>query len=130
MDPIMGNMPIYNNFTPAPAEKKEAPEAGPKDEFKPLRPDPDINSLKDYGKNIKDSSMIGFAAGFIKTGNFVEQFMPSYDGLDHPGKHILAAIPPIVAGAVGGVFGAAVGFGLGLVGGNLGTHVSENIMQG
>jgi hypothetical protein len=131
MDQISKSTPVSVNYTPAATEKKEAaPATGPNDEFKPLRPEPDIHSFKDYRKNIADSSKLGFAAGFIKTGNFVEKFMPHFDGLDHPGKHILAAIPAILAGAIGGAAGAGAGCAMGLLGKNIGTHMTENTLQG
>ncbi len=131
MDTITTNRQVQAQFTPAPAEKPGnaptgSPASEPHDEFTPLRPEPEIHSLKDYGSNIADSSKIGFAAGFCKVGGYVEQFMPSYDGLDHPGKHLLCAIPPILAGAIGGVAGAGVGLAMGLFGQNIGTHVSQH----
>lgn len=76
-----------------------------------------------YIDNLKHSSFAGFAAGFIKVSSAVNEFMPSVDGLDHTGLHILYALPPIVSGAVAGVFGGAAGFAVGLFGGNITNFV-------
>lgn len=100
-----------------------------KDEMKPLVPEPEIHNLKDYMKNMGLSVKAGALGGAIKTGEFVNQFMPSYDGLDHPGKHILCAIPPIIAGAIGGVVGGGVGLAFGVFGQNIGTHINANTLN-
>jgi len=131
MDSI-SSKPVQTPYTPVATEKSEgtqAPAAEPQDDFAPLRPEPDIHSLKDYGKNIVDSTGLGFAGGFIKTSSAVDKLMPHYDGLDHFGKHILAAIPPILAGVVGGIAGAGAGLAMGIVGKNIGTHMNQNTLQ-
>ena len=118
--------PVKTNAKPA-VEKNTAPAI--KDEHKPLVPEPEIHGLKDYLKNMGTSAKLGALGGAIKTGEFVNGFMPSYDGLDHPGKHILCAIPPILAGAVGGVVGGGVGLAFGVFGKNIGTHMSEETLR-
>ncbi len=130
MDSITTNKTVQANYTPAAIEKPEGTTTTePQDTFVPIRPKPEIHSLKDYGNNMADSSKIGFAAGFIKTSSYVEHFMPSYDGLDHFGKHMLAAVPPIIAGVIGGAAGAGAGLVMGIFGRNIGTHISENSLQ-
>ena len=121
--------PVQPNRTPPTAKPEGATEAAPYDEFAPLRTEPDIHSLGEYGKNIADSAGLGFAGGFIQASKPVEELMPSYDGQKHFGKHLLAAIPPLVAGVVGGIAGAGVGLALALVGKNIGTHMSEHTLQ-
>jgi len=133
MDSLNSTRPVMAHNTPvAPAAAEKpgiTPENQPRDEYAPLRPEPEIHSLKDYGKNIADSTTLGFVGGFIRTGEAVEKFMPSYDGLDHPGKHILCAIPPLLAGVVGGVAGAGAGLAMGIFGKNIGTHMTEKTLQ-
>ncbi len=138
MDSINSIKSVQAQTIPASAEKpqdapatgaQDAPVTEPCDEFAPLRPEPSIHSLKDYGNNIADSSKLGFAAGFIRTSEAVEKFMPSYDGLDHMGKHILCAIPPILAGVVGGMAGAGAGLVMGIFGKNIGTHMTGQTFQ-
>jgi hypothetical protein len=96
--------------TSIPAENKDTE---PKDNFE----------KSGYVDNLKNSSLAGFAAGFIKVGNAVDHFMPSVDGLDHTGLHILYAMPAIVSGTVAGVLGGAAGFVVGLFGGNIKNFV-------
>jgi len=96
--------------TSVPTESKDTE---PKDNFE----------KSGYVDNLKNSSFVGFAAGFIKVSSAVEKFMPSVDGLDHTGLHILYALPAILSGAVAGVFGGAAGFAVGLFGGNMSNFV-------
>lgn len=130
----IGNISSNNYNVLSKIETKPAAENGSstpqiKDELKPLVPDPEIHGLKDYMKNMGLSAKLGAIGGAIKTGGFVNQFMPSYDGLDHPGKHILCAIPPILAGVVGGAVGGGVGLAFGIFGQNIGTHMTEETLR-
>lgn len=130
----IGNINSSNFEAPKKIEAKPVAEnssSAPqiKDEMKPLVPEPEIHNLKDYMKNIKSSAFAGAAGGFIKVSEFVDGFMPHYDGLDHPGKHILFAIPPILAGVAGGIAGCGVGLAFGVIGKNIGTHMSEDSLR-
>ena len=113
---IGNNTQLSQKPLQTPVKRQETSE--PKDGFEKSEP-------KDLGyvDNLKHSTLGGFAAGFIKVGNAVEHFMPSVDGLDHTGLHILCAVPSIVAGTVAGVFGGAAGFVMGVFGGNITNHV-------
>ncbi|MCD4783530.1 MAG: hypothetical protein K8T10_06835 [Candidatus Eremiobacteraeota bacterium] len=100
-----------------------------KDEHKPLVPEPEIHGIKDYLKNMRSSVKLGAIGGAIKTGEFVNGFMPSYDGLDNFGMHLLCAVPPIIAGVAGGIVGGGVGLVLGIVGKNIGAQMSEQTLR-
>jgi hypothetical protein len=114
---IIGNNTQVNQKMVQTSVKKQET-AEPKDGF-------EKSESKDLGyvDNLKHSTLGGFAAGFIKVGNAVEHVMPSYNGEDHMGLHLLCAVPPIVAGTVAGVFGGAAGLVMGLFGGNITNHI-------
>jgi len=113
---IGNNTQVNQKLVQTTVKKQETNE--PKDGFEKSEP-------KDLGyvDNLKHSTLGGFAAGFIKVGGALEHIMPSVDGLDHTGLHILYAIPPIVGGTVAGVFGGAAGFVMGIFGGNITNHI-------
>ncbi len=113
---IGNNVQTGQKLLQSPVKRQETSE--PADGF--VKSDPKDSG---YVDNLKHSTLGGFAAGFIKVGNAVEHFMPSVDGLDNPGLHILCAVPSIVAGTVAGVFGGAAGFVMGVFGGNITNHV-------
>ncbi|MGV8123809.1 MAG: hypothetical protein AB2L14_29015 [Candidatus Xenobiia bacterium LiM19] len=81
----------------------------------------EINGDKGYLSNLKASTIKGALNGFEKVGDAVnhklhEVFMPTGDGLDHPGTEIAIGMTAAVCGSVGAVAGAAIGFGLGIFG--------------
>ncbi|MEQ8169579.1 MAG: hypothetical protein ABRQ38_11850 [Candidatus Eremiobacterota bacterium] len=116
---IGSNTQIGQKLAQTPVKRQETSE--PTDDFK--NSGIDLDNLS-YIDNLKFSTLAGFTAGFIHVGKAVGHVMPSVDGLDHPGLHILYAMPSVVAGAVAGVFGGAAGFAMGLFGGNIMSHVT------
>jgi len=130
----IGNINSTNFHTPkkidSKLEAKNKNSTAPiKDEHKPLVPEPEIHGIKDYLKNMGSSTKFGVIGGAIKTGEFVNEFMPSYDGLDNLGMHLLCAIPPLIAGVAGGIVGGGVGLAFGVFGKNIGTHMTEQTIR-
>jgi hypothetical protein len=81
----------------------------------------EIKGDRGYLSNLKTSTAHGALKGFEKVGDAVdhklhEVFMPTGDGLDHPGTEIAIGLTAAVCGSVGAVAGAAIGFGLGIFG--------------
>jgi len=70
-----------------------------------------------YGQNILKSTLAGTLKGVFTVGDFVSDKLPSYDGLDHTGMHVLMAGISIGCGVCfGAVPGAIYGFTKGLLG--------------
>ena len=96
------------------SKKEETGE--PADGFTPSAPEEKLG----YGKNLMKSTAAGALKGFFKVSEFVDEKLPSYDGLDHFGMHVLMAGIAMGCGAIGGVIpGAIYGFAKGLAGGTV-----------
>lgn len=82
----------------------------------------EIGGFKGYIKNIGLSTLDGAFNGFSKVGDAVDNkmhdiFMPTGDGLDHPGAEIACGLTAAAAGAViGAPVGATIGFVMGVIG--------------
>jgi len=73
-----------------------------------------------YGKNLLKSTIAGTLKGVFTVGEFVSHKLPSYDGLDHTGMHVLMAGISIGCGVCfGAIPGAIYGFTKGLFGGSV-----------
>jgi len=97
-------------------KKEESTE--PKDGFKKC--DENCGEHTGYGENLLKSTVYGGLKGFGVVGNAVEKVLPSVDGLDHTGLHILFGSIAVGAGAIIGIpFGAVTGFAIGLFGGSV-----------
>jgi hypothetical protein len=111
------------------AGARDGSAGGPYDEFVPLRSEPSIHSLKDYGKNITDSLALGYVGGFVKTSKVAAKFWPGSDSLHNMRECMIDVIPPALVGFVGGVAGAGAALVLGVVGKNIGTHMTGHTLQ-